>query len=332
MSASPTPSLSQFLHSKGFEAHLSSHSPQVARTQEGLYSLYALPGSKIHHGSYWRGDRLQISPGWQLPEFPDGWFYRIQAEDTTGEAALLYHLKNNQIPYHPTPSIQPKQTLFLELNQSEAELQEGMKPKTRYNIKVAEKNGVRVEFFENNLLEQFPRFMKLLNQTGTRHGLRQHPESHYRSILEHLEPEQAVQLVFACKENQDLATAMLLTCGKVGTYLHGGSNYQERAQMAPHLMHWQIISKLKAEGMEYYDFWGINATPSVPVDNSFPQPANQYKPIPGHSSEGTTRFKLGFGGKVINYPATLDVIKNPFWYSLYMATKRFQSQKSRFNA
>ncbi|MEI8003744.1 MAG: peptidoglycan bridge formation glycyltransferase FemA/FemB family protein, partial [Methanothrix sp.] len=258
-----TPHLSAFLHCPAWEQHLLDQTKQVIAQPEGLYTRHSLPASRWHKGQYWQANRLNIQPGWQLPPLPQRpWFIRLQAQDFLGHQALTYFLTNNQIAHVRVPSYQPKQTQFLDLRQNLDQILDQMKPKHRYNIKVAEKNGLQVEIIQHQLFEALPRFLHILEETNARHGLIAHPRAHYASILKALEPEHQAWLVFAKLGSKDIATAMIIVCGEVGTYLHGGSDYTQRAQMAPYLMHYQIIQALKEQGAHYYDLWGTNAVSS----------------------------------------------------------------------
>ena len=91
--------------------------------------------------------------------------------------------------------------------------------------------------------------------------------------------------------------------------------------MAPNLIHVEVMRHLRTIGVEIYDLWGSNAVKSTD---------GTYAPISGHPSAGTTRFKLGFGGIVLDYPPTFDLVLNPFCYSGYEKLHRFRSRKRAF--
>ena len=62
-----------------------------------------------------------------------------------------------------------------------------------------------------------------------------------------------------------LATAILVGCGDVFTYLFGASDYEYRNLMAPYLVQWEGIQLGKKLGYKFYDFWGI--TPPLKCQN-----------------------------------------------------------------
>jgi lipid II:glycine glycyltransferase (peptidoglycan interpeptide bridge formation enzyme) len=65
--------------------------------------------------------------------------------------------------------------------------------------------------------------------------------------------------------------------------------------MAPFLLQWTLIQEAKRRGFRYYDFNGID-------ENKWP---------------GVTRFKRGFGGRVVNFPGTFDLVFSDYWYKAY---------------
>lgn len=296
---------SAFLHSDAWANH-----EHATRDVAGLFVPKPLPLG----GQYYQVSRALITEEWQLPDFTrKAWWIRLQP-DSTESAAQLEKLG---LKLKKVASVQPHQTLVLDLKQDEETLLAAMKSKHRYNIRLAQKQGVTIEFVTENLMNSFERFWRLLEDTAERQTFRTHARSHYESLVRELEQAGMVFFVFARFEDRDIATGMIINYQGVGTYLHGGSSYADRQLMAPHLMHWETIRHLKSIGSDAYDFWGTNA-----VDG---------EPIPNHSSAGTTRFKLGFGGTIINYPDNVDIILNPFCYSIISVIKRLRSQKRAFS-
>ncbi len=208
--------------------------------------------------------------------------------------------------------LQPQKTVVLDLQKSEGELLQKMHEKTRYNLRLAERHGVLAE----NLFSptksgldkvgtvpsyQFSEFWSLLNETAKRDRFRPHERIYYEEMLAVQSGDFSNELFLAYYQKKALAAAVVnfYKPGGVATYLHGASSREDKHVMAPQLLHWRIIQESKARGFKHYDFWGID-------EKRWP---------------GLTRFKLGFGGEVIEYPPTIDVVYRPMWYKIYLALK-----------
>jgi lipid II:glycine glycyltransferase (peptidoglycan interpeptide bridge formation enzyme) len=299
--------LSAFLHTHEWQQHSKAHTDAAGN----LFVPVKIPG-----GSYWVSSRCTIPENWALPAFTlKSWFVRLQADSKESYENIVR--ATAAYKHQKVHAIQPKQTLVIDLTQSEEALLAAMKPKHRYNIRVAEKNGVTTEFFQDHLEDHFPRFWNLLSTTAERHTFRTHQENYYRSLIQRLEPAGKVWLAFAKHQEKDVAAFLLIKEGDVGTYLHGGSSYADRNVMAPYLLHWHTIRTLKAAGCTTYDLWGVDVQ-----ENGEPNIG---------AAAGTTRFKLGFGGSLVFYPPTLDIILNPICYSGYIAIQRLRSRKRAFS-
>ena len=204
---------------------------------------------------------------------------------------------------HSKKSIQPTRTVIVDLNLPEEVLLSKMHHKTRYNIRIGERKGLRLR--ESNDLDAF---WKLLKHTAKNDNFSTHDKSYYEKLLN----IQALDARIVFVEHDDrplnnvkdrpIAGAILLTFGDTVYYLHGAMDRDYKSWMAPYLMHWEIIKWAKAQGYHYYDLWGIDA-----------------KRWPG-----VTRFKLGFGGQQIEYPGSFDLPVSKIWYLIYrMARKVF---------
>lgn len=296
--------LSAFLHTPAWQNHAGAKSDSA----ENLFTTHSLPAG----GSYLLSTRALIPKNWQLPDHKNQWFMRIQPDSEESRLNLLAITK--QYKHAEASAIQPRETMVVDLTLTEEQLLANMKQKHRYNLKIAQREGVKVEHITHDALASLDRFWDLLTATSDRHTFRLHRKEHYASILKNLGPK--ASLAFATHNGEDAAALMLITEGTVATYLHGGSKYEHRSVMAPFLLHWQLMLSLKAQGITTYDFWGVHTKDG--------------EAIKGHASEGVTRFKLGFGGSLIHYPPTIDVIFKPLRYSAYKAIKSFRSQKRAF--
>lgn len=196
-------------------------------------------------------------------------------------------------------NIQPKKTVILDLDKSEEELLSDMHHKTRYNIKVAEKHNIILE-----PISDFEAFWSLLNKTANRQKFSTHPKKYYKKMLDFFNKDGDIktQLFSAMFEGRPIAGALMLTYKDTAHYLHGGSDYDHRQLMAPYAMHWGLIQEMKRQGFRYYDFGGSE----------------------GDKWPSLTRFKLGFGGQVTEYPGSFDLPISKFWYFVYKVFQKIR--------
>ncbi len=192
--------------------------------------------------------------------------------------------------------VQPTNNWVLDLTVSEQELLINMKPKTRYNINLAQRKGVVVrEGTKEDLLVVY----KLLLETAGRGDFRLHPQDYYWQIWDQLHREN-LKILIAEYKNQPLACMILTLFGSTVTYLHGGSSTQMKEAMAPYVLHWEAIKLSKALGYNFYDFGGV-------------APQNLGK----HPWSGISRFKRGFGGFELTFPGSFEIVISPLWYNVY---------------
>ena len=183
-------------------------------------------------------------------------------------------------------NIQPHKTVVLDLTRSEDELLSAMHHKTRYNIRVAEKHGIVVR--ESSEIEIF---WNLLKKTTERDRFNSHEKEYYQKLLQ----LPNTSLWIAQYQNTSLAASIVLQDRSNAYYLHGASDHSYRHLMAPYALHWEIAKNYKLKTISSYDFWGIDSV-------RWP---------------GVTRFKLGWGGRTVEYPGAFDLVISSFWTTLY---------------
>lgn len=218
-------------------------------------------------------------------------FVKIEpVDDKIPEAMHQFKFKRS------SKELQPHKTVVLDLQKSEEELLSEMHHKTRYNIKVAEKYGIVVKDSED-----LDMFWKLLKKTTKRDRFGSHSKDYYQKLIEYFNKDSTrVDLVMAYHNNKAVAGALMMTYGDICYYLHGASDYDARNMMAPYALHWENIKYLKERGVKNYDLWGIDA-------NRWP---------------GVTRFKLGWGGRQVEYPGSFDLPVSKFWYLIYKISRK----------
>ncbi|KKP68875.1 MAG: FemAB family protein [Candidatus Moranbacteria bacterium GW2011_GWE1_35_17] len=210
--------------------------------------------------------------------------------------------------------MQPKQIFVVDISKNEEEILSQMKPKTRYNIKVAVKNNVQIEIingFSDNE-EKIEKFLDLIEKTGNRKGITFHSKEYYRKMLRHINSDN-IRLYLAVYEDKIIAGALMVIYGQMATYLHGASDDNNRNVMAPFLLQWQMIKDAKNSGALRYDFGGV----SINEENK--KRREQWL--------GVTRFKQGFAknNQPLEFSGSYDIIINPFKYWTYRVIQKIKN-------
>ncbi|MCK9361420.1 peptidoglycan bridge formation glycyltransferase FemA/FemB family protein [Patescibacteria group bacterium] len=225
---------------------------------------------------------------------PQSLFIRVEPPVMTGSLDLPQG-------FVPHRAYNPAVTSILDLTKSEDELLAAMHHKTRYNIRLAERHGVKVR-----LTDDIGTFLRLTKETSERDRFLAPEYAYLEKTYRELSKAGMARLRLAEAQNEVLAMSMEMVYGDTATYLHGASSSRLRDVMAPFALHWDAIKSAKAEGKKQYDFWGCN-----PDDTNHPN----YK----KTWEGITRFKLGWSGRCIEFAGTFDIPRQ-LW--LYRALKK----------
>jgi len=201
--------------------------------------------------------------------------------------------------------VQPRSTLVIDLSGSEDEVFDRMKPKTRYNVRLAGRKEVSVRASDD--LEAFYRVM---NVTSAREQFHVHSLAYYRRAYELFIPRGLCQLFFAEYQGQTLAALMVFAFGKQGYYLYGASADVERNRKPTYPLQWEAIRWAHQKGCTEYDMWGIpDEAANVDEDEAEAREDGLW---------GVYRFKRGFGGSIRHAARTLDRVYNPMLYKLYL--------------
>ncbi len=214
-----------------------------------------------------------------------------------------------------TKNLQPPYTWVLDLSLNNDLLLANMHAKTRYNIRLAERNRLKLKR-EKDL----DVFYNLMSMTAKRNNFVNHQREFFAKLLN----LNTVYQFTVYKDEIPLATALCLRNNNVFTYLFGASNNEYRNLMAPYLLHWQIIKFAKENlYLRYYDWWGI--APPVKDDNG--QCFHHYCWQANHPLSGVSRFKAGFGGQLRSYPQSFELILKPLIYKIYKLRVSLGQQK-----
>ncbi|MFH1187627.1 MAG: peptidoglycan bridge formation glycyltransferase FemA/FemB family protein [bacterium] len=206
--------------------------------------------------------------------------------------------------------IQPKNEWLLDLTKSEDQIFKEMRQKTRYNIRLAEKNGI-IAISSNDKLSR-NEFWRLISNTYSRKEIKTHSKQYYEGILGMAE---GIKLWVAQCGGKTVAANILSYFGDSATYMHGGADYERRNLMATYLLQWEAIKDAKIRGYRYYNFGGVKAEQNI----KFPTTSRIE-----NNWAGITRFKKGFGGFELNYIGTYEMPVNKLKYFVYKEVNKLK--------
>lgn len=152
-------------------------------------------------------------------------------------------------------------TAVIDLEKSEEEILAAMKPKGRYNIRLAERKWVRCEMVEKSDWH-IEKFYSLMNETTSRDKFSWHSFEYFKTFLTTLENS---ELILAYYEDQIIAGGIFVFDQEVSIYYYWASGNTHRNLMAPYLLQWSAIKIAKSRNSKLYDFLGV-ATPGSEND------------------------------------------------------------------
>jgi lipid II:glycine glycyltransferase (peptidoglycan interpeptide bridge formation enzyme) len=232
------------------------------------------------------------------PQVPLGWGEPGAGgsrEEATGREWLAelrrggWRFSNEQVQF--------RNTVILDLTPGEDALLARMKQKTRYNIRLAEKKGVRVRQGGPDDLDLLYR---MYAETAVRDGFAIRNREYYLHLWGTFHVAGMLTPLVAEAQGEACAGLMLFRFGDTATYMHGMSTAGHREKMPAYGLQWEAMRIAKSAGCSRYDLWG------APDDF-----------VETDSLWGVYRFKRGLGGAVLRTPGAYDLPLRPGLYALY---------------
>lgn len=179
-------------------------------------------------------------------------------------------------------------SFWIDLTKSEEELLTNFTPKTRYNIKLAQKRGVTVK--EDNSDIAFEKYLALTRETTQRQNFFAHTEKYHRDMWNILNKAKIAHLLTATYQGEIITTWILFSWHDFLYYPYGASTEKYKNVMANNLMMWEAIRLGKGLGLKTFDLWGRE------------------------EGKGFTKFKEGYNPKVVKFLGSWDLIISPIYY------------------
>lgn len=203
---------------------------------------------------------------------------------------------NNAVPGRP---LFTRYTFTIDLTQSETELFANLHSKTRYNVNLAIKKGVSIH--EATTQEGLQVYLDILKETTKRQGFYAHTPQYFQTMWDTLGASGMLRIFHAQFEGQVLVAWVVFVFDNVLYYPYGASRSEHRDVMASNLMMWEMMRYGKQIGCTSFDLWGALG----PKDSS------------KHPWYGFHRFKEGYGGTLMEFLGSYDLVLNFPQYKLF---------------
>lgn len=268
----------------------------VSYSKLGLIIFSKLPYTKYTVGTFIRGgsvNKKTLSELKKIAAQNNSIFIKIEPNVLKTEKLLKEYKKLGLIEgkrlFTPT-------SFWIDLTKNEDDLLKSFSSKTRYNIRLAEKHGVKVEI--DNSDSAFEKYLELTQETNKRQGFYSHTPKYHRLMWKHLKGKVANLLVAKYKptekESEEIISTWILFNNKDFLYYpYGASTDKYKQVMANNLMMWGAIKFGKQLHCKKFDLWGRE------------------------EGKGFTKFKEGYNPEVVEFIGSWDFIINKPLYTLY---------------
>jgi len=228
----------------------------------------------------------------------------LTLEPNVAEAATMQQ-RLTALGFSPSPPLQPRNTIAVDISAKAEAVLAAMKPKTRYNIRLAAKRGVQVR--QATTEADLDGFYALMQETASRDSFGIHALEYYRDCFRIFGPggsgDCGLFLAHLPTEGDaPIAGLLAFALPPEGIYMYGASGERGRAAMPNHLLQWEAIQWCKGRSCTRYDMWGV--------------PANIVAAEAAHAGDeeqnvrdglwGVYRFKQGFGGQLYTFVGAWD--------------------------
>lgn len=256
--------------------------PLIAHTRtHGAFTLKIGAPVKVRE---WSSETLKaaIAPGKRLRDIPAD-------KEFSGALQLRKHLLKSGWKQREVSAgfgdVQPRYVFQVDLlGQSPESLLNGFNQLWRRNLKKADKSGVRIRSGE---LADLARFHTVYVETAKRDGFTPRPLSYFEKMWHALGGH--LRLYIAEIEGHVAAATIAVHVGTHVWYSYGASTTADRDARPSNAIQWQMMCDALNSGASVYDLRGISDT------------LQESDPL-----FGLLRFKLGTGGKAVEYLGEFD--------------------------
>jgi lipid II:glycine glycyltransferase (peptidoglycan interpeptide bridge formation enzyme) len=191
-------------------------------------------------------------------------------------------------------NIDAEKTLILDITKDDDALLQDMRKQTRYYIRRAKRDGVRVSISQD--VSDLREFYEIHHDTTVRQDFSSYSLNYYKSFFENLNVNSdspiKMEVFLADYKDEKIAGALIIFFGDKAFYSDGGSLTKYSKIPSSYRIQWRAIKRAKELGCKTYNFWG-GVSPDKENTN--------------YPWYGIDLFKRGFGGERIEYIHAFDL-------------------------
>lgn len=278
---------------------------EILETKYGIITLHHLPFTSYKIGVFEKGPEptSNMLHALRLMGKEKNLIF-IKIESNCPKSPKLVKLMINE-GAEPGKTLFTPTTFWIDLTPKEEDLMKGFSSKTRYNIRVAQRNGVTIK--EDNSDKAFEKYLELTKETVTRQGFFAHTEKYHRLMWKYLNEELKAKnekpiahLLTATYQKKIITTWILFVWKDFLYYPYGASTEEHKNVMANNLMMWEAIKFGKRNNLKTFDLWGRE------------------------EGKGFTKFKEGYSPEVVEFLGTWDLVINKSLYTIYRLAEQIR--------
>lgn len=257
--------------------------------------MYVPKGPVLHYGDEGLLERV-LADLEETARRARALFIKIDPDVRAEETAVVETLRRRGWA-SSREQVQFRNTVLVDLTRTPEEMLAAMHPKTRYNVRLAERKGVAVR---EGILADLPLLHQMYAETAARDGFVIRPETYYHDAWGTFIESGLAQPLIADVMGEPVAMVIIFRFTDRAWYMYGASRSIHRDKMPNHLLQWKAMQWARAQGCTVYDMWGA------------PDELNESDPL-----WGVYRFKEGFGGEFVKHIGAWDFPVSRLGYWLY---------------
>jgi lipid II:glycine glycyltransferase (peptidoglycan interpeptide bridge formation enzyme) len=195
-------------------------------------------------------------------------------------------------------SICGRRSWVLDVRPDEQKILAGFRKTWRYNIRLAEREGVEVREVKTD--EDFDTYYRLMIITSQRDNFFLHSQDYHKEMYQRYAAKGDAAIFLAIYQGKAVAARMIIRFGDTCLDMFGASSNEDRGFPKTHIVQYRCFQWAKSRGCSFFDFRNI------------PETLNENEEM-----YGVYHYKKGFGGFSRLYMLTQDYIYQPLIYRLW---------------